>query len=886
MAKANIANTLVVPTETTVFPYYDDFNEDKNFYRVLFRPGYAVQARELTQLQTILQNQIERFGRHIFQNGSMVIGGELYFPPNNYATINLNPYYANTSVDVNLFDKKIIVSTDAANTIQFRVSDIAGATANDPPVLFGTYITQNRFTENQTFVVKGSGVDTSNVANTALANSASISKFAGIKDSIFFYSGYFIKVPSQTTIIGKYDALPSCRVGLELNDAVVTELSDSSLLDPAQESFNYQAPGAARYRADLTLTTRSLDSTDDSKFIELARIENGSIKNLVKFPVYSEIEEVMARRTYDESGNYIVKPFDITLNQSRIDSGNNFRVILSPGKGYVYGYEIEKVGTTDIDFEKGRTLSRVSSYDLNMNYGNYVIVNTLRGLFDTSAMETFDIHCVPWANVNYSSNTTYAQTKIGTGRTKDLEFYSGDIDVDARKYEFYLFDTKFINISSNVISTDNISSLRLFVNSSVSLTNVSNAYSGAILRIANGPGAGYSYTINSYDAPTGYINLSTQLIQSLSPATNVAIEFSFDSADAFIKRVFYTQGATSNAYTNISTLNKDGNRANGLTFISESSLNTLLFPLPDSFIAYGANGLSNMSYSYRRKYNTTFTTGVSTPIQVDVNENFIGTTASSNIASTIMDNFLVICTDKKTSARANGDIVKAAVTVAGSPEQATFNTGSGDPNDSFSATILAKVEFLPGYSPGVAPKQKILHLINKSTLTTNAGTILTGSKTGSTANVKLPDGQIVITSPSRQVGVPETLYISDVSAVQIYDLNGGAVPAGGSSISGYTDVTARYELDTGQRDNYYDHASIKLKPSAEPAGVAGWSVAGLCRRAAGVPDRRAVGGGVGLDARHDSLGLGRDVAARCRAARTTFHGQSANPADHDGRVVR
>ena len=42
-----------------VAPYYDDFSEDKNFHRILFRPAYAVQARELTQLQTILQNQLE-----------------------------------------------------------------------------------------------------------------------------------------------------------------------------------------------------------------------------------------------------------------------------------------------------------------------------------------------------------------------------------------------------------------------------------------------------------------------------------------------------------------------------------------------------------------------------------------------------------------------------------------------------------------------------------------------------------------------------------------------------------------------------------------------------------------------------------------------------------
>jgi hypothetical protein len=803
MAKANVANTLVVPTETKVFPYYDDFDEDKNFYRILFRPGYAVQARELTQLQTILQNQIERFGRHIFTNGSSVIGGEVYFPPNNYATINLNPTFANTSIDINEFDKKLVVSTDTANTIQFRVLDVAGPTANDPPVLFGTYIGDKEFTENQTFVVKNGTV----FANTASANSGSFSKFAGIKDSIFFYNGFFIKVPSQTVVIGKYDVLPSCRVGLEIDDGIITEQSDSSLLDPAQESFNYQAPGAARYKADLVLTSRTLDSTDDSKFIELARIEDGVIKNLVKYPVYSEIEEVFARRTYDESGNYVVKPFDITLEQSTRDPENNFTAVLSPGKGYVFGYEIETAGTTELEIEKGRTLNRVDTYDLNMNYGNYVYINTLRGLFDTTTMDLFDIHCVSWPLVNTTNTQTYNRTKVGTGRIKDLEFFSGDVDVDARKYEFYLFDTNFINITSNIAYSDNTTIVRLFANNLT--TNVANAYSGAVLRLVNGPGSGYAYTIESYDAAARELTLSTPLFENVSPATNAAIEFSFGSSDSFVKQVPYTSGATSNAYADLSTLSKSGGRANGLAFISESSLETLLFPLPDEYIAYGANGLQNMTYSYRRKFTTTFTAGVSTPIQVDNNEDFIGTTASSNIASTITDNFLIICTDKRVSARANGDIIKPTVVVSGSPEQAVFDTGNTDPNDTFSATILAKVEF----DPGVVAKQKILHLMNYQTFTSNTPTTLTGWNTGSSANVHLPDGQVVITNPTRQIGVPETLYISDVTAVRVFDLNGEPVPAGGTLLSDYNDVTNRFELDNGQRDNYYEHASIKLKPN-------------------------------------------------------------------------
>ena len=64
-------------TNFNVSPYYDDFTESKNFHRVLFRPSFSVQGRELTQLQTILQNQIERFGEHVFKDGAMVIPGQV-----------------------------------------------------------------------------------------------------------------------------------------------------------------------------------------------------------------------------------------------------------------------------------------------------------------------------------------------------------------------------------------------------------------------------------------------------------------------------------------------------------------------------------------------------------------------------------------------------------------------------------------------------------------------------------------------------------------------------------------------------------------------------------------------------------------------------------------
>ena len=69
-------------TNLNVTPYYDDFDKNKNFYRVLYRPGYPIQARELTTMQSILQNQIESVGSHLFKDGAMVIPGQVGYDLN------------------------------------------------------------------------------------------------------------------------------------------------------------------------------------------------------------------------------------------------------------------------------------------------------------------------------------------------------------------------------------------------------------------------------------------------------------------------------------------------------------------------------------------------------------------------------------------------------------------------------------------------------------------------------------------------------------------------------------------------------------------------------------------------------------------------------------
>ena len=103
-----------------VDPYYDDFDPSKNYHRILFKPGYAVQARELTQLQTILANQIEKFGNHIFKSGSPIVGGKISLDDKaNY--IILDSQYNSQDIVPNDFKDKTIVSYGGTKSVRAKV---------------------------------------------------------------------------------------------------------------------------------------------------------------------------------------------------------------------------------------------------------------------------------------------------------------------------------------------------------------------------------------------------------------------------------------------------------------------------------------------------------------------------------------------------------------------------------------------------------------------------------------------------------------------------------------------------------------------------------------------------------------------------------------------
>ena len=522
-----------------VNPYYDDYDEDKKFLRMLFRPGYAVQARELTQLQTILQKQVSRFGKHIFKNGSVVTGGEVSLSTSVVYHKLQTTTSAGVDIDVTNFLGKSIGSATslAANSALGKVVAVSTATETDPPTLFVEYKTALQVQDGESlYTIDSDQYEARLIGSSSSGKAAS----ASVNDGVYFIDDFFVKVTSQTIILEKYGNAPTYRIGLAYEESIVDEKTDTSLLDPALNASNFQAPGSTRYKVNLSLDKRALNSTDDTKFIEILRVESGIITLRNNYPLYSELEKTLARRTYDESGNYTVKPFTIYLKDHIPNAGNTsnaslFTAKLSVGKAYVRGHEIETVSPINLELERAREKTGVQNYDIAANYGNYITVANTRGLFDVGTVQAIDLHCVVNGNIAISNTTTYNSTKIGTARIREVEYVSAanTLDDTSYKYNFYLYDTRFVTLSANCSGSGNTNHIVLS-NTAGQVSNVANAYSNAFIRISGGYGAdNVKHKIINYN----------HLTKTAAIADVFAIlKYSWDSLEAaeLNKRIFET----------------------------------------------------------------------------------------------------------------------------------------------------------------------------------------------------------------------------------------------------------------------------------------------------------------------------------------------------------
>ena len=120
-------------TNLNISPYFDDFDESRNYRKVLFKPGQPVQSRELTTLQSILQNQIEKFGQYFFNEGSPIIPGGITYD-DQYSAVKINPFFLNIPVKEYtnyLVDNNIKIKGETSGVTAVVVNSITDSLSED-----------------------------------------------------------------------------------------------------------------------------------------------------------------------------------------------------------------------------------------------------------------------------------------------------------------------------------------------------------------------------------------------------------------------------------------------------------------------------------------------------------------------------------------------------------------------------------------------------------------------------------------------------------------------------------------------------------------------------------------------------------------------------------
>jgi hypothetical protein len=220
---------MALTTNFNAAPYYDDYNQDDAYYRILFRPGFAVQAREVTQLQTILQKQVERYGKHTFQDGSIVLGCELNYD-NTLKTIQLETLFSGADIGIANFTDEIV--TGGTSNARAVVVASAGTTATDQPVILINYLNNNTFSDGETITVEGTSTQANTVSSAGAAGISTGAETAAsvvsCQSGVFFVGGYFVFKEAESIILEKFTSTPSYRVGFQVTESIVTSDTDTT----------------------------------------------------------------------------------------------------------------------------------------------------------------------------------------------------------------------------------------------------------------------------------------------------------------------------------------------------------------------------------------------------------------------------------------------------------------------------------------------------------------------------------------------------------------------------------------------------------------------------------------------------------------------------------
>ena len=473
-------------------PYYDDYVPSKRFQKILFKPAVAVQARELNQFQSILRENTKNISNVILDNGDLLKPGQLIYsdkadyvtlatasPWNNY---HFNPIGRNASGY--LIGKHI---TDGNTRVKAYI--ITGAASNvarsESAVLYlaYSYSDGDQSTQNITFVSgddlyelreDGTRGDQIGVvgkpSSKTYPNSNAVvgqGSLAQIKSGIYYINGTAIPISGQTLILEKFGTTPTYRIGLAVEENIITAMDDPTLLDNSIETPNSGAPGADRYKFTLTLAKKSVTTEANESFIELMRVTDGHVARKDRYLDQLFTEDDYKLNHTEIFGNYVNKPFDVEVrehNSSQTDSngiagyygsGDSEKLVVGVDSGSVVlkGEEISVPVKQFANIDKQRTLSTAgSSVSVSADLGSFVVTDNGIDLGTGEASTTNADTKRDWLNFSPSSATDNAiftkvnlvksvagsATTLGSARIRDIERTADDDE-----YRIYLFNIDF-----------------------------------------------------------------------------------------------------------------------------------------------------------------------------------------------------------------------------------------------------------------------------------------------------------------------------------------------------------------------------------------------------------------------------------------------------------
>lgn len=811
-------------------PYYDDFDKDKNFYKVLYKPGYAVQARELNQMQSIQQHQLAGISNHVFKKNSMVIPGGI--------VLNNNADIVFVSPSSTITDFSTLVGKTITNAVAFDAADDATLDGFITAVVLGyreaieaNSVTGSEFIPACLYVKYFKGqtaspfrttFDTSETLKTVEVTPIEFNtdadfasrkgKVAVLSAGVFYTNEYFVDVQNQSVIVD-HDVLQSTNalVVLRIEESIVTSDDDESLLDNANGAPNQYAPGADRYKINLVLTVindTNFSAFDSDRFILMMTIENNIVTYVNDRTEYAELMKTLARRTYDANGNFIVSGLNPVVGINADD--NYLTASVSPGKGYLGGFEYNQIANTNLPILKPRdedhteSFTDVTSFTTGLAYFYVAGGALLKELPDENTL----------VQLLDATPDTASVSVIGYGVYRGIQFETGDINTD-EIYKAY-FDWVYLEEGH---TTKDIGGFKV---------------------IAAAQGAPVLHELEVVNL-TGVIAVGDVVADTID---NTIAGTVFHVSNA---KTLYVLKDTLNPVPSADTIKSDAgtpvfaNVAN--YFISNYSDEYVPMIQVDQDVIktlYNSSGNNTTSYSFIRKDEISITpTNKSDTITLGTNETFEDFSTSDFMAYVVEDEEFIV------------DLVDL-ITFSSTSEIVFDVTGTG--YDGLTKTILlystvnkANVTQVTKTATTVTtqivtPSRSYMSLDNQDVIeiikvVDGGAEAVTFTDTGDTVDLEdhgLANGdQVMFSSISSTTGISTyTRYYVITALTDTFQLSltsgGGAIPlttdgtgtlCRPADINNSTDITSRFTLLSGNTASYTGTGLIKLRKNAvSPVG--------------------------------------------------------------------